>query len=334
MAETRDEYGPEKWKSIAFKIRTRTGKQCRERWHNHLDPKIDKSPFTSEEDRQILELYKRIGPKWAEMAKSMPGRPDNAIKNHFNTSVQRKKRRMSVPSMMTPIYPRVSNHDPHILSPSHSMARHIPYERRCSLPTHYSVLSTPYPDPSQRSTLQPSSVPSPSPSPLSLAMSMPMSKLPPLTRPMTPDLTTRPNSARPWNAGWHMVHTAPRHFAILPGVASKIEVAPSASIEPVNRVYSHPSFPALEGRADLTERERCERVQIQKAQDVEMNGDSVDALEANPEESDQLMKENYGAEKQMEDEISEVESDGVEWSERRMSTTEMMAIRNLINPPA
>ena len=90
MKQLVNKYGTSNWTLIASKMgKSRNGKQCRERWYNHLNPTLKKNNWTLDEENILFSKHMQLGNKWADIASFLPGRTLNDIKNHFYSKLRK-----------------------------------------------------------------------------------------------------------------------------------------------------------------------------------------------------------------------------------------------------
>jgi len=135
------EYGLQRWRHIASFVKGRSGKQVRERWRNQLDPNLNKEEFTEEEDQLMVDAWLKNGNQWSSIARLLPGRTDNAIKNYWNSSAGKKMRaRILGPDFMN-VKPAVT--EPFKNAKKSILAKHAAMKREQALKEKQAGIPTP-----------------------------------------------------------------------------------------------------------------------------------------------------------------------------------------------
>lgn len=93
-------YGDSDWSTISKIIRTKNSRQCHDRWFYYLSPKLNRGPFTEDEDKKLIQLTKKYGQHWVKIAKHFSGRTDTQIKNRWNVLKRRleNEKPVSIPT--------------------------------------------------------------------------------------------------------------------------------------------------------------------------------------------------------------------------------------------
>lgn len=86
--------GDKDWSKLAEILVGRTGKQCRERFRNHLDPNVTRTAWTMQEDQMLIDLHARFGNSWTKISSFFTGRTDNCVKNRWNSTIKKRLERI------------------------------------------------------------------------------------------------------------------------------------------------------------------------------------------------------------------------------------------------
>lgn len=133
-----ESHGPSNWVVIAHSLGTRSAKQCRERYHQNLKPSLDHSPIRPDEAETIERLVSQIGHRWAEIARRLPGRSDNTIKNWWNGKQNRISRHEHLRSTCTSRYRSVPPSPHPDYAGSYGPPQTPPYDDRFQAPSPFS----------------------------------------------------------------------------------------------------------------------------------------------------------------------------------------------------
>ncbi|KAI3813812.1 hypothetical protein L1987_18547 [Smallanthus sonchifolius] len=102
----------------------RCGKSCRLRWTNYLRPDLKRGLLSEYEEKMVIDLHAQLGNRWSKIASNLPGRTDNEIKNHWNTHIKKKLKKMGIDPLthktLSPLTPPTDHQSPPLLAkPAH-----------------------------------------------------------------------------------------------------------------------------------------------------------------------------------------------------------------------
>ncbi|XP_015879133.3 transcription factor MYB35 [Ziziphus jujuba] len=131
-------YGIGNWTLVPKKAGlNRCGKSCRLRWTNYLRPDLKHDSFTPQEEELIINLHQAIGSRWSLIAKRLPGRTDNDVKNYWNTKLRKKLSKMGIDPVTHKPYSQIFSDLNHTFGPESptSGITGLPYTNMILSPT-------------------------------------------------------------------------------------------------------------------------------------------------------------------------------------------------------